>query len=317
MKIIETIKNKAAADKIVISFEIIPPRNGERIEEILKKVESLVELKPDFISITKGAGGSLRGGTVPIAHLIKQKYGIETMAHLTCIDTPVEELENSLMDHRYLGIDNILALRGDPPRDADEQYGRRNEFTYHKYAKNLVDQIADMNRGHYLQRKMDIKQSRENPGYREGEKTDFCVAVAGHPEGHPDCPDPELTLIHLKEKVEAGADFIVTQMVFDPNIYAAFVEKCRNIGITVPIIPGIRPILKYKSINHIEEFFHVRIPDEFKKGMENKKAEDARNAGIELMKKLCAEMIKSGAPGIHLYLMNDTKIGYEIFKNYV
>jgi len=141
-------------------------------------VESLVALKPDFISITKGAGGSLRGGTVPIAHLIKQKIGIETMAHLTCIDTPVEELENNLMDHRYLGIDNILALRGDPPRDAVENYGKREEFTYHKYAKDLVKQISNMNQGFYLKRKQDKKASEAGKIYREAEKTDFCIAVA-------------------------------------------------------------------------------------------------------------------------------------------
>ncbi|MCE1249014.1 MAG: methylenetetrahydrofolate reductase [Firmicutes bacterium] len=316
MKISQILKNKAAAGEFAISFEIIPPRNGERVEEILRKVESLIGLNPDFISITKGAGGSLRGGTVPIAYLIKQKFGIETMAHLTCIDTPVEELENNLMDHRYLGIENILALRGDPPRDAVETYGKREEFTYHKYARDLVTQIGNMNQGRYLRRKMDVKPSESDKGFRDGEKTDFCIAVAGHPEGHPDCPDHEQALIHLREKVAAGADFIVTQMLFDADLYESFVKKCRDAGIDKPIIPGIRPITKYQNIPHIEEFFNVHIPDEFKESLRNKSGPEARKAGIELTRKLYHSLRDKGAPGIHLYMMNDTKIGFEILNNH-
>lgn len=317
MRIIDRIIEKQNLRQRVLSVEIIPPRNGERLEVIMRKIEELQDASPDFISVTRGAGGSLRGGTVPIAYIIKQKTGMETMAHLTCIDTPVEELENSLMDHRYLGIENILALRGDPPRDASEDYAHYRGFHYHKYALELVSQIRLMNEGKYLTREMDKAGSCESnqDAYREGEKTNFCIAAAGHPEGHPQCPDKEKTLLHLKAKVEAGADFIITQMVFDVDIYTHFVSRCRQLGITVPIIPGVRPLLGAKRLDHIENFFSVTIPETIKTQLMKLKGKKAKEKGLELTASLCEKLLEAGAPGIHLYLMNDVSTGKELIRH--
>jgi len=314
MKIIDIIKHNIVSGKPTLSVEIIPPRNGERVEKVLRKVEDLMEVSPDFISITRGAGGSLRGGTVPIAYLIKQKFDIETMAHLTCIDTPVEELENSLIDHWYLDIDNILALRGDPPRDTSPGYGHGRDVHFHKYARDLVRQIKNINSGHYLIREIDIKKRKISPdrSYREGARTDFCISVAGHPEGHPECPDPEIAAGHLKEKVKSGAEFIMTQMVFDPEIYRKFIDQCKALEIHIPIIPGVRPITRYKSIARIENFFAVSVSDNFKDQLKALDKDKARTKGIELTIKLCRDLLKAGAPGIHLYIMNDVSVGKEI-----
>lgn len=314
MKIIDIINGKIQSGEPVLSVEIIPPRNGDRIEKIMRKVETLKEIAPDFVSVTRGAGGSLRGGTVPISYLIRHKFGIETMAHLTCLDTSVEELENSLIDHRYLEIENILALRGDPPRDATSEYLKRPEFHYHKYACDLVRQINGMNRGQYLARKIDKQKKGQN--HRDGEKANFCVAVAGHPEGHPDTPDRETGLAHLKEKVDAGADFIVTQMIFDPIIYREFIEDCRKMGIDKPIIPGIRPVTRYESIEHIENFFGVTVPPVFKNTLRNADKATSHCRGLLLALDLGRELLKTGAPGIHFYLMNDISMGKELIREF-
>jgi methylenetetrahydrofolate reductase (NADPH) len=161
MKIADIVKNKNIKGKPSFSVELIPPRNGALLSGILKKVDSLLDVKPDFISITRGAGGSLRGGTVPIAYLIKQHTGIETVAHLTCIDTSIEEIENSLIDHWYLGLENILALRGDPPADAPPEYKEFRGLHYHRYARDLVRQIKNLNRGRYLVRGEDKRNLKD------------------------------------------------------------------------------------------------------------------------------------------------------------
>lgn len=314
MKVINIVKDRISRGIPVMSVEIIPPRNGEILSKTLKKVESLLEVSPDFVSITRGAGGSLRGGTVPIAYLIKTKLGIETVAHLTCIDTSIEELENLLIDHHYLGLENILALRGDPPRDAPAQYKDGKGFNYHKYAKGLVQQLISMNRGEYLARPSDKKKGIVKDGrrFRSGNPCNFCILVAGHPEGHPECPDPDRTLQHLKEKVDQGADLIITQMVFSAKTYAEFVKKAREIGIKKPVIPGVRPITKARQIAHIESFFGVTVTERFKEGLKGLAKSDARRKGVEMTLELCRELLDAGAPGVHFYIMNDVKIGGEL-----
>ena len=316
MKVSKIVSRRLTRGQPVISVEIIPPRNGTRLSAILEKVEQLRDCNPDFVSITRGAGGSLRGGTVPIAYLIKQRLGIETVAHLTCIDNSVEELENLLMDHHYLEIENILALRGDPPRDASPDYSDHRGLNFHKYALGLVEQINRMNQGKYLARAIDRKKGKvkEGQSYRPGEPTDFCVLVAGHPEGHPECPSQEETLQHLKAKVDTGADLVVTQMVFSGQIYSNFVRKAQKNGITVPIIPGVRPIVKPGQINHIENFFGVKVSNDFKEGLSNLSPADARKKGLEITWRLCEDLLNRGAPGIHFYLMNDVKLGCKIIS---
>jgi len=316
MHVTEIVKNKMKEGVPTFSVEIIPPRNGALLSDILRKVDALLAVEPDFISITRGAGGSLRGGTVPIAYLVKTKFNVETIAHLTCLDTPIDELENILMDHRYLEIDNILALRGDPPRDASDDYAKVRGAGFHRYAKDLVRQICRMNEEKYLKRKSDNKiyKTTANDEFRKGAPSNLCISVAGHPDGHPECPDREEALLHLKQKVDEGAELIFTQMVFSAKTYADFVKKARAIGISVPVIPGVRPITKYKQIAHIESFFLVPVPDGFKKELKSEDENYVREKGIELTARLSVDLLKSGAPGIHFFLMNDIESGRVLIK---
>jgi methylenetetrahydrofolate reductase (NADPH) len=308
MKVIDIVKEKNKGGKPTFSVELIPPRNGALLSGILKKVDSLAEVNPDFVSITRGAGGSLRGGTVPIAYIIKQRTGIETVAHLTCIDTSVEELENSLVDHWYLGLENILALRGDPPRDAPPEYKEFRGLHYHRYARDLVKQVNNMNSGRYLMRGED-RNNPENDGqeFRKASPTGFSVVVAGHPEGLPDCPDIDTGMKYLREKVDAGADLIITQMVFSAEIFREFVRKARDNGIEVPIIAGVRPLVSGDQISHIENFFKVKISDVFKKELCSPKEKKVKEKGIHLTYCLCCDLLEAGASGIHFYVMNDVK----------
>jgi methylenetetrahydrofolate reductase (NADPH) len=308
MKVIDIIKQKNSQGRPAFSVELIPPRNGALLSSILKKVDSLAEVTPDFVSITRGAGGSLRGGTVPIAYIIKQRTGIETVAHLTCIDTSIEEIENSLIDHWYLGLENILALRGDPPADAPPEYKEFRGLHYHRYARDLVRQIYNLNQGKYLVRGEDRDSSgNEKMDFRKATPTGFCVAVAGHPEGPPECPDLDVGMEYLREKVEAGAEFIITQMVFSAETFRDFVKKARDAGINIPIIAGVRPVTKRDQIPHIENFFKVKINDSFKQELNGLEEKQEKERGIQLTTELCRDLLEAGASGIHLYVMNDVK----------
>ncbi len=302
MKVIDLI-NKS--DKTLFSFELLPPLRGHNINSIYRTIDPLLEYKPSFINVTyhqeevvykKHENGLLekktvrkRPGTVAISAAIKYKYpDVEVVPHIICGGFTKEETEYALIDFHYLGIDNILALRGDAPKNQRTFVPEKNG---HSYANTLVAQITDMNRGKYLDDELQNTFS-----------TDFCVGVAGYPEKHIESPNLAYDLKYLKAKVDAGAEYIITQMFFDNQKYFDFVEACRREGITVPVIPGLKPICTIKEINVLPQIFNIDIPDELvKKVMACKNNEEAFKVGIEWGIRQSEELIKFGVPVVHYF----------------
>ncbi|MBN1156259.1 methylenetetrahydrofolate reductase [Candidatus Woesearchaeota archaeon] len=292
MKITEILKRKA----FTVSVEIVPPRNGADPEQLLSKISG-IKGKVDFVSVTKGAGGSLRGGTLPMSHLVQERFGIETIAHFVCRERTKEEIENDLIDLQYLNIKNILALRGDPPAGAKDEKWDGDYI----YAYKLVEQIKRMNNGKYLPRK-GLEED-----WRNGMKTDFCILAAGHPEN-----PPEKEIEYMKAKVAAGAEVIITQMVFSFEEYKEYVEMLRQAGINVPVIPGIRPVLSRKQAESMESFFGLNVNEKLKKGLmdESKAREFGLGYFAEMMRKLRAYK----APGVHFFVLNEVELVDELLK---
>ena len=222
--ITEILKSKPRT----FSAEVIPPRNGAETSAILKQIETMKLHGVDFISVTKGAGGSLRGGTLPIAQMIKGSYGLCSLAHFTCRDYTIEEVENALMDHHYFGIRNILALRGDPPDGKVDHF--QPAPNRHMYAYQLVSQIRNLNEGRYLFRE-GFDSKKDSDGIRKGLATQFCIGVAAYPE-------EENGALYFKHKVEAGAQFGITQMIFDADAMANFRDRLISLSADIPILPG-------------------------------------------------------------------------------
>jgi len=302
MKVIDLI-NKS--DKTLFSFELLPPLRGHNINSIYRTIDPLLEYKPSFINVTyhqeevvykKHENGLLekktvrkRPGTVAISAAIKYKYpDVEVVPHIICGGFTKEETEYALIDFHYLGIDNILALRGDAPKNQRNFIPEKNG---HAYANTLVAQITDMNKGKYLDDELQNTFS-----------TDFCVGVAGYPEKHIESPNLAYDMKYLKAKVDAGAEYIITQMFFDNQKYFDFVEACRKEGIAVPIIPGLKPICTAREINMLPQIFNIDIPDELvNKVMACKTNEDVFKAGIEWGIKQSEELIRFGVPVVHYF----------------
>ena len=303
MKVTEYIEN---ANDTLFSFEIIPPLKGKGIECLYEGIDELIEFKPKFINVTyhreeffyKNMGNGLlkkisikkRPGTVGICAAIMNKYKVDAVPHLICGGFNIEETENALIDLQFLGVDNILALRGDPIKSEPV-------FTPssggHRYAVELINQIKDMNNGKYLDDE------------RENSPTDFCIGAAGYPEKHFEAMNLTSDLVHLKDKVDAGAEYIVTQMFFDNNKYFEFVEKCREIGINVPIIPGLKPITTLQHKTFLPKFFHIDFPEALSSELDKCKSnEEVRKVGIEWGIQQAKELKEKGAPVIHFYTMN-------------
>lgn len=286
------------------SAEIIPPRNGSEQRKILTQVQTLIEAGAQFLAVTKGAGGSLRGGSLPIAQVIKEQYQVPCIAHFTCRDLNAHECENSLMDHHYFGIRNILALRGDPPTEATGQAGvwKKKEGGY-DYAYQLIDQIRQMNEGGYLTRAAGPKADGQ-------ETTDFCIGAAAYPE-HPN----EAERIHFfKLKVDHGAHFGITDMCFDPEIYARFMDKLARTGIFVPVLPGTRILRSRAQARKMAQKFRVTVPETMLQALPEIEDTDSIKRGVELFNNLTERMRKLGAPGIHLYVISDTTSSAEALK---
>ncbi|MCX6276890.1 MAG: methylenetetrahydrofolate reductase [Bacteroidetes bacterium] len=302
MKVIDLI-NKSG--KTLFSFELLPPLRGNNITSIYKLVDPLLPFHPSFINVTyhqeevvykKRENGLLekksvrkRPGTVAISAAIKYKYPeVEVVPHIICGGFSKEETEYALIDFHYLGIDNILALRGDAPKNQRTFIPEPNG---HAFANSLVSQIAAMNNGKYLD--VDLQNSFH---------TNFCVGVAGYPEKHIESPNLAYDLQFLKAKIEAGAEYIVTQMFYDNRKYFDFVESCRKAGINVPIIPGLKPICTIKEINVLPQIFNIDIPEELVKQVIGCPTnEDAFKAGIDWGIKQSEELIKFGVPVVHYF----------------
>ena len=318
MRVIDLI-NKS--DKTLFSFELLPPLRGHNINSIYRTIDPLLEYNPSFINVTyhqeevvykKHENGLLekktvrkRPGTVAISAAIKYKYpDVEVVPHIICGGFTKEETEYALIDFHYLGIDNILALRGDAPKNQRTFSPEKNG---HAFANTLVAQITDMNRGKYLDDEMQNTFS-----------TNFCVGVAGYPEKHIESPNLEYDMKYLKAKVDAGAEYIITQMFFDNQKYFDFLEACHSEGINVPVIPGLKPICTMKEINVLPQIFNIDIPDELvKKVMVCKNNEDAFKVGIEWGIKQSKELISYGVPVVHYFSVgiseNIRQIAKEVF----
>lgn len=314
MKVIERIKKSS---KPLFSFEIIPPLKGNDIQTIYKSIDPLLQFEPSFINVTyhreeftykqreKGYLEKIsmrkRPGTVAICAAIYNKYKIDAVPHLICGGFNKEETENALIDLQFLGIRNVLALRGDPiktePHFTPTQGG-------HSYAVELVSQIANMNKGVYLDE--DIKGASP---------TNFCIGIAGYPEKHFESPNMAVDMKYLKAKIDAGAEYIVTQLFFDNQKFFHFVEKCRAHGIHVPIIPGIKPISQLKHITYMPKFFHVDLPEALTHElMKCKTDQDVMQTGIEWTVQQTKELLASNVSGIHYFTMGKSEAVSQILK---
>ena len=289
---------------------MVPPRNGENIQLIDDLVQHFSAYDISYYSITWGAGGSLRGGTLPLTNRIIQKYGVEAMAHLTCRDFSKQQIENILIDAKYLGIDNILALRGDPPQ-GETNYAPHSDG--YQYASELVEHIANLKQGNYLLRTNEQDGTKE---YKTGNPYDPCIAVACYPEGHPEASSIHKDWEYFKVKVEKGADLAITQMVFDVSKFVDFKNWCDAKGITIPIVPGVYPLHSIKDLKYLPYQFHVSLPYTFveEAGDLANDPEAFRKASLRFTTKLVRDLLQV-APGVHFYSMNNKEIVSQIFDN--
>jgi methylenetetrahydrofolate reductase (NADPH) len=316
MKVTEHINN---ANDTLFSFEILPPLKGKSIQSIYDGIDPLMEFKPKFVNVTyhreefiykERDNGLLekiairkRPGTVGICAAIMNKYHVDAVPHLICGGFSKEETENALIDLQFLGIDNVLALRGDSIKTESTF---RPHADGHAFAVDLIHQISDMNRGNYM---MDDVQL---------EPTDFCIGTAGYPEKHFEAMNLATDLKYLKDKVDAGAEYIVTQMFFDNAKFFAFVDECRKIGIEVPIIPGLKPLKTLAHISFLPKFFKIDFPielsSELLKCKDNKAVEQL---GVEWGIHQSKELKAANVPCIHYYTMSNSSqvksIAKEVF----
>jgi len=304
MKVTEHIKQSKG--KTLFSFEIIPPQKGQNIQKLYDNIDPLMEFNPPFIDVTtsreehiylKKEGGLLqrkvtrmRPGTVGICASIMHKYNVDPIPHVLCGGFTKEETEYVLVDCHYLGIDNIMALRGDAMKH--ESYFIPKEEG-NAYACNLVSQINDLNKGKYLHEIIETTY-----------KANFCIGVAGYPEKHIESPSLKSDLRKLKEKIDAGADYVVTQMFFNNDRYFEFVDAARKSGITVPIIPGIKPISVQRHLNILPQVFNLNLPDDLVTAVEKcRDNKEIRQVGIDWAIAQSHELIEAGVPVVHYYSM--------------
>lgn len=309
-----------AGGETLVSFEVLPPLKGGSMAAIFNILDPLMEFKPPFVDVTYHREEFIykqresgyyekiairkRPGTVGICASIMHRYGIDAVPHLICGGFTKEETENALIDLNFLNINNVLTLRGDA-RKFDGKFVPEPDG--HKFAIDLVKQVVDMNKGKYL-----------DTNIINGEKTDFCIGIAGYPEKHFEAPNMDLDLKFLKDKVDAGADYIVTQMFFDNEKYFYFVDKCRKVGINVPIVPGLKPLTRRYQLTSIPRNFYINMPDDLVNEVTKAKDDAAvLEAGIEWCIAQSKELKEAGAPCLHYYTMGDTatirKIAEAIF----
>jgi methylenetetrahydrofolate reductase (NADPH) len=317
MKVTEHIKRNNG--KTLFSFEIIPPKKGNSIQALYDNIDPLMEFKPPFIDVTTSREQyiyiekqglldrritRMRPGTVGICAALKHKYNVDTVPHVLCGGFTKEETEYLLVDCHYLGIDNVMALRGDAM--SHQKYFEASQGG-HQYAKELVCQIQNLNKGQYLHDVIEVDET-----------ADFCIGVAGYPEKHIEAPSLKTDLKRLKEKVDAGADYVVTQMFFDNKKYFEFVEAAKAIGIDVPIIPGIKPITIKKHMQLLPQVFKLDLPEDLIDAIDASKSNaEVRQVGVEWAIQQSKELQEANVPLIHYYSMgksdNIKAIASEVF----
>lgn len=307
MKVTEHLQN---ATSTLFSFEILPPVKGKSIQSIYEGIDPLMEFNPPFINVTyhreeyvfKERGNGLlekitirkRPGTVGICSAIMNKYKVDTVPHIICGGFSKEDTENALMDLNFLGIDNVLLLRGDAVKT---EAHFRPHTDGHAHASDLIQQVVQLNHGVYLDEEM------ESPT-----PTDFCIGVAGYPEKHVEAPNLATDLKYLKQKVDLGAQYIITQMFFDNKKFCDFVTACREAGITVPIIPGLKPLTTCNQLTVLPRFFNIDLPEDLVNAVEACKTPQAvKQVGIEWTIQQCKELINFGVPCLHFYTMSKSE----------
>lgn len=293
----------------LISFEVLPPLKGGSMQDIFDVLDPLMEFKPPFVDVTyhreefvykmhesghyEKTAIRKRPGTVGICASIMHRYGVDAVPHLICGGFSVEETENALIDLHFLGINNVLALRGDARQFEDKFIPEPNG---HKYAVDLVRQIEGMNHGSYL-----------DPNIEKGSKTEFCIGVAAYPEKHFEAPNLDQDINYLIDKVKAGASYIVTQMFFDNSKYFEFVNKCREAGITIPIVPGLKPITRKYQLTSIPRKFFINFPEELVKEVLKADDKHVKQIGTEWCTAQSKELKAAGVPCLHYYTMGDAE----------
>ena len=315
MKVTEYFEK--ANGETLVSFEVLPPLKGGSMKAIFDMLDPLMEFKPPFIDVTyhreeyvynrqdsgfyEKVAIRKRPGTVGICAAIMHRYKVDAVPHLICGGFTREETENALIDLNFLNIKNVLALRGDARRFEDKFIPEEDG---HVYALDLVEQVSNMNKGKYLDK-----------GIENGSPTDFCIGVAGYPEKHFESPNFEQDLHFTKAKIDAGASYIVTQMFFDNKKYFEYVEKCKAVGINVPIVPGLKPITKKYQLNSIPRRFFIDFPEELSKEVQKvKKSSHVREIGIEWSIAQCKELKAAGVPCLHFYTMGDWETSKRIIE---
>lgn len=315
MTVIEKIKSSKGA---LFTFELLPPLKGHSIERVYASIERLLEFNPAYINFTSHrnetifkdrADGSvekritrIRPGTIALAAAVKYKYNITVVPHVLCGGFTREETENALIEMNFLGIHDVFALRGDPVKGTRTFIPERDG---HRYANELVEQISDLNKGKYLESSL-----------QNGTHTSFCTGVAGYPEKHFEAPNMEIDMANLKQKVDAGAEYIVTQMFFDNSKFFKFRDMCREAGIDVPVIPGIKPISALNDIRLLPQTFHIDLPVDLCDTLYKCKDDSqAREAGVEWAVMQSRELIKEGVPGIHYYTLGSSDNIAKIVKS--
>ncbi|MFV0553909.1 MAG: methylenetetrahydrofolate reductase [NAD(P)H] [Mangrovibacterium sp.] len=315
MKVIDIIQQ---SEHTLFSFELLPPLKGNNADTIYSTIENLLELNPQYINITTHRdevvyselpGGEIkkkvvrkRPGAVAIAASIQHRYGIPVVPHILCGGFSKSETEHVLMDLNFLGIENVLALRGDGVK-SDLVF--RPESDGHANANELVQQIKKLGEGKYL-----------DPDLKNTAALDFCVGVAGYPEKHFEAPNFNTDLNHLKQKVDAGAEYVVTQMFFDNKVYFDFVDKCRAIGINVPIIPGIKSISSKRQLTVLPKIFSIDLPDDLvNEVLRCKNDEDVKRVGTEWTIQQAKELIAAKVPSLHMYTMGISDSTKNIIKH--
>lgn len=309
MKVIEHYNG---ASEPLISFEIIPPKRGGSVKEVFDSIEKLMTVRPPFIDVTYHAAESYieelpdgtlkrrvrrkRPGTIGLCAAILHRFKVDPVPHLICEGFSKEESEDALIELNYLGIDNVFAIRGD---SIGSPVNHRFNGTVNKYAVDLVKQIQGMNRGVYLEE------------IANADRTNFCVGVAGYPEKHFEAPNLEWDIQRLKEKVQAGGDYIVTQMFYDNEAFFNFEKRCRKAGIEVPIIPGIKVLTSERHLTALPKFFHLNLPDPLVDEV-SADPKRVREIGIEWCARQCAELLENGVPGIHFYVMGDPQPALDV-----
>ena len=307
----------AAAKEPIISFEILPPTKGKSIESIYSHLNPLMEFNPSFINVTyhraeqvfkKRADGSFerveirkRPGTVGICAALMNKYKIEAIPHLICGGFSKEETENALIDLDFLGIKNVLALRGDAA--ANEKFFNPHP-NGHRYAEDLVKQIVNMNKGIYME-----------DDIIEGAKTDFCIGVAGYPEKHFESPNVDTDIYYVKRKIDLGADYVTTQLFFNNEHYYTYMKRCREHGVNVPIIAGLKPLSNKKQLTTLPRIFNVEVPVELcNEMMKTKNEADCEKVGTEWLLHQCRDLLKNKTPVLHFYTLGKPSMIYNVLK---